>query len=85
MGIYKVEGGYVISSHQVWLPGCYEDMRTARWAYQLPEEELQRLQEEANARSGGTWGGVITRGEVAKAAARRREGKRRSGASGGEE
>jgi hypothetical protein len=64
MAIYKVDGGYVIASGGVWLPGCYEDERTARYAFRLPDAELVELRNNAIARGDG----VITWGDVAKAA-----------------
>jgi len=66
MTIKQVDGGFVISSGGTWLPGVYEDERTARYAFRLPAEVLQRLQDEANARAGGN-GGVITWGDIARA------------------
>lgn len=59
------DGQFVISSHQVWLPGCYEDERTARYAFRFSHEILQRLQDDANARAGGK-GGVLTWGDLAR-------------------
>lgn len=59
------DGCFVISSSGVWLPGAYEDSRAARFAFRLPDESLQRLQDEANIRAGGV-GGVITWSDVAK-------------------
>lgn len=53
------DGTYSISSRQVWLPGVYEDERTAKYAFRFGDEALQRLQDAANKRAGGT-GGVIT-------------------------
>jgi hypothetical protein len=44
--IHKVDDGYVISSHQVWLPGSYADERAAKYAFRFPDEELQKLQNE---------------------------------------
>ena len=70
--IYKVEGGCVISSGGSWLPGCYEDERTARYAFRFKDEVLQRLQDEANTRAGGK-GGVITWGDLARARSTTRE------------
>lgn len=56
--IYRVEAGFVISSHGVWRPGCYDTEHTARRAQRLNDEVLGRLQTEANRRAGGQ-GGVI--------------------------
>ena len=61
------EGRYVISSRGVWMPGCYADEGTARYAFRFPDEALQRLQDDANARAGGT-GSVITWGDLAREA-----------------
>lgn len=52
--IYKVECGYVISSGHRWLPGVFEDEKSARYAFQFPDEILKRLQESVNP------GGIIT-------------------------
>lgn len=58
--IYEARNGtFTISSRRVWLPGVYESRRAARYAFRLPDQTLQRLQDEANAWAGGT-GGVIT-------------------------
>jgi hypothetical protein len=73
MTIHAIEGGYVISSHRVWLPGVYEDERTARYAFRLPVAALQRLQDAANARTPDRTGGTITWGDVAKEAEAIRE------------
>jgi hypothetical protein len=70
MAIHKVEGGYAISSGGVWLPGAYEDERTARYAFRLPDAVLQRLQDDANARMPDGKGGTVTWGDVARAARR---------------
>ena len=71
MAIHKVEGGYVISSGGVWLPGAYEDERTARYAFRLSDDVLQHLQDEANDRMPDGTGGTITWGDVARACPRR--------------
>lgn len=66
MALHKnKDGTYAISSHQVWLPGCYEDDRAARYAFRFGEGILLRLEEDANARVGGK-GGVITWGDLAR-------------------
>lgn len=67
MALHKnKDGTYGISSHEVWLPGCYEDSRTANYAFRFGEGILQRLQDDANARAGGK-GGVITWGDLDRA------------------
>lgn len=43
--IHKVDGGYVISSHRIWLPGYYDSEQTARYAFKFPDKELRNLQE----------------------------------------
>jgi hypothetical protein len=48
--ICKQGNGYVISSGGVWLPGAYDSERAARYAFRFPDEDLQRLQSEVNAR-----------------------------------
>lgn len=47
--IHKVEGVFVISSHEVWLPGHYADERAAKYAFRLPTKALQELQDGKNA------------------------------------
>lgn len=59
MAIYEVEGQFVISSNQVWVPGCYATKRAANYAFRFKNEDLSRLQDAANKRVGGK-GGVIT-------------------------
>jgi hypothetical protein len=59
MAIYKVDDGYCISSGGTWLPGVYNNTRTARWAFKFPVEALSQLQEEANLRTGGTGGTIV--------------------------
>jgi len=43
---------YVISSHQVWLPGSYASERAARYAFRFRHADLQALQDSVN--PGGT-------------------------------
>lgn len=57
--IHYVNGHYVISAYEVWVPGAYESERAARYAFRFTNEELTAAQDEANARAGGV-GGVIT-------------------------
>ena len=59
MAIYKVNDGYCISFGGTWLPGVYDNSRTARWAFKFPDEALSKLQEEANSRAGGTGGTIV--------------------------
>lgn len=47
--IQEVNGGYVISSRQIWRPGSYESAKAARAAQRLDDGTLQKLQDEANA------------------------------------
>lgn len=62
--VHEVEGKlYVISSHGCWRPGCYDKKQTARYAFQFKDEDLVRLQDEANKRNGGI-GGVITKADL---------------------
>jgi hypothetical protein len=71
MAIHKLEDGTcVIASGGVWLPGCYEDERTARFAFRLPDGEKARLRNQAIARGNR----VITWGDVAKAAHENKKG-----------
>ena len=47
--IYKLEDGtYVISSHQVWMPGVYDTERTANYAFKFSDEELHSLGKDEN-------------------------------------
>jgi hypothetical protein len=51
--IHKTDNGvYVISSYHLWLPGVYEDRRTANYAFRFKNEQLQKLQDEKNKTSG---------------------------------
>lgn len=60
MALYKHEDGtYTISSHSVWMPGCYEDAKTARYAFRFSDSILTSIMKEANERAGGC-GGTIT-------------------------
>lgn len=69
--IYRADSGcFVIASRDVWLPGCYADERTARYAFRFPNDVLAKLQDEANERNGGT-DGVITYGDLQRARALR--------------
>ena len=52
--IYEVEDNFVISSHQIWLPGSFDTRQTAQYAFQFKDEILQKLQDSVNP------GGVIT-------------------------
>jgi hypothetical protein len=44
------DSGFAISSHGVWLPGCYDSERAAKYAFRFPDEELQKLQNDVNDR-----------------------------------
>jgi hypothetical protein len=48
--IDEVNGQYVISSHGVWLPGCFESRYAANLAFRLPDTTLQALQDSVNDR-----------------------------------
>ena len=65
MAIHRVKNVFVISSHQVWMPGAYDTERTARYAFRFKDRELQQLQDEANKRNGG-FDGVITMDDLKK-------------------
>lgn len=45
--IHKVENGYVISDNHCWMPGCYEDERTAHYAFEFCDDVLSRLRDDA--------------------------------------
>ncbi len=62
------DGTAVISAASTWLPGCYEDARTARYAFRLTDEEKAHLQDIAVAR--GT--GIITWVDIALQRSRRK-------------
>lgn len=67
MAIHSVKDGrFVISSCQVWMPGAYDSVKSARYAFQFLDETLNRLQNEANDRNGG-FDGVITTEDLKKA------------------
>lgn len=48
--IYQTDNrdGFVISSGGTWLPGSFDTVRTARYAFQFRAEDLQALQDHAN-------------------------------------
>lgn len=58
--IYQTDNSFVISSRQVWLPGSYADKRAANYAFRFPDEVLQRLQDEVNAKESDPNRRVIT-------------------------
>lgn len=41
-------GEYVASSHNVWIPGVFEDERTAKYAFKFKNRDLQKLQNKKN-------------------------------------
>jgi hypothetical protein len=48
VAIREVDGVYVISSHQCWLPGNYDSERTARYAFRFPNEILEATEDVVN-------------------------------------
>jgi hypothetical protein len=67
MAIHAVKNNkFVISSHQVWMPGAYDNKKTARYAFQFPDEVLRKLQDNANINNGG-YDGVITLNDLQQA------------------
>jgi hypothetical protein len=48
MAIFPVNGHFVISSGGTWIPGAYEDERTAKYAFRFPDQVLRELQESVN-------------------------------------
>ena len=46
--IYKVDGGYVISSRRVWMPGIYECERAAKYASKFSDDVLSELNHRIN-------------------------------------
>ena len=64
MSIHKLDNGTcVIAAGGIWLPGCYEDERTARFAFRVSDEQKAELRDQSVARGDC----VITWGDVAKA------------------
>jgi hypothetical protein len=49
--MYK-DGTYVISDKGGWIPGVYQDIRTAKYAFKFPHSELSNLQSIENVTSG---------------------------------
>lgn len=54
MAIHKVDRVFVISSYDTWRPGCYENERTAKYAFKFCDQDLSDLQNSVNP------GGIIT-------------------------
>lgn len=48
--IHKLDNSFVISSNGVWLPGCYDSERAAKYALSFSDDELRQLQNDVNAR-----------------------------------
>lgn len=46
--IYEVNGKYVISENQTWLPGNYSDLNAAVYAFQLTDKQLSELERRLN-------------------------------------
>lgn len=64
MAIHRLDDGTcVISASGTWLPGCYEDERTAKFAFRVSDDTKAKLQAQAIARGDG----IITWGDIAKA------------------
>lgn len=59
--IHEVKGHYVISSGGMWLPGFYEDARTARYAFRCSNKMLSELRDIAAKRGTPTSWGEIAR------------------------
>lgn len=59
---YLDNGACVIAAGGVWLPGCYEDARTARFAFRVSDKQKAELRDQAVARGDG----VITWGDIAR-------------------
>jgi hypothetical protein len=61
MAIFKHgDGQYVIGSGGLWLPGVYEDERTAKYAFRFPNADLRQLQDRVNAKERDEEKRVIT-------------------------
>lgn len=54
MTVHKSGECFVISSCKVWRPGCYENERTANYAFRFSDGALTELQDNINP------GGIIT-------------------------
>lgn len=46
--IHKLDSGFAISSNGVWLPGCYNSERAAKYAFKFSDEDLRQLQNDVN-------------------------------------
>lgn len=57
------DGTFSISSHGMWLPGCYASHGAANFAFRKSGADLEALQNRKNEEAGGT-GGVITFADV---------------------
>lgn len=64
--VHRVDDRFVISADGSWLPGSFESEEAARQAFRLPGDILQRLQNEANTKMGGS-SGVLTLVDVLNA------------------
>lgn len=73
------DGSVVIASGGLWLPGCYESKRAARFAFRLPNATLSQLRDASIARGDG----VITFSDVQTAAKRLRDAKKQKEKNGG--
>lgn len=63
MAIHYLDNGTcVIAAGGVWLPGCYEDARTARFAFRVSDKQKAELRDQAVASGDG----VITWGDIAR-------------------
>tara|TARA_R110000851_G_scaffold327134_1_gene496367 strand:+ start:245 stop:454 length:210 start_codon:yes stop_codon:yes gene_type:complete len=49
MGIYKLEDGtFIVSDGDIYLPGYYENERSANFAFKISDEAKQELQDAAD-------------------------------------
>ena len=46
MAIFEVEGGYVISSHQSWVPGIFDSHRAAKCMFKFSPCEQSQMWED---------------------------------------
>ena len=61
--IYRIrDNEFTVSSHGTWLPGVYEDSRTARFALRIAINDLASLWEEVKNRESN----VISWGDLAR-------------------
>jgi hypothetical protein len=69
MSIHRLDdGAFVIGADGMWLPGCYEDERAARFAFRVSDDTKATLRDLSILRGDGviTWGDIATAREESK-------------------